>query len=65
MGQKRYAESEVLLLGGYQGLLRRRATIPAPYRAVLERTEEWILRLYRDWERPQKAAEWLDRIRKS
>jgi tetratricopeptide (TPR) repeat protein len=62
VGQKRYAESERLILDGYQDLLRRQSTIPAPYRPAIERAEEWIVRLYRDWGKLQNAAEWRDKI---
>jgi serine/threonine protein kinase/Tfp pilus assembly protein PilF len=62
VGQKRYAESERLILDGYQDLLRRQSTIPAPYQPAIERAEEWVVRLYRDWGKSQSAAEWRDKI---
>jgi len=57
-GQKRYAEAEALLLSGYQGMLQREASIPADNRFKLRKAEEWILQLYHDWGKPEKAAEW-------
>ena len=36
-GQKKYAEAEPLLIGGYEGLKAREARIPAPARGRLRR----------------------------
>jgi hypothetical protein len=61
--QKKYAEAEALLLSGYQGMLQREATIPASERIELERAGEWIVQLYQDWGKPDKAAEWREKLR--
>lgn len=57
-GQKRYAEAEPLLLQGYQGMLARKDRIKAADQYHLERAREWIIELYRAWNKPGKAAEW-------
>jgi eukaryotic-like serine/threonine-protein kinase len=57
-GQKRYADAEPLLLSGYAGMIQRKAAIPAFNNSDLTQAGEWILQLYRDWDQPDRAAEW-------
>ncbi len=57
-GQKKYAEAELLLLEGYQGLTARKDRIAVPDRYHLDRAGEWIVQLYQAWGKPGKAAEW-------
>ena len=57
-GQKRYAEAETLLLEGYQGMLTRKERIAVPDLYHLDRARERIVKLYRAWGKPMKAAEW-------
>ncbi len=57
-GQKKYAEAEPLLLDGYRGMLARKDRIDVPNWYHLDRARQWILQLYRDWNKPAKAAEW-------
>ena len=61
-GQKKYVEAEGLLLSGYDGMVQRKATIPAASRFKLEQAGEWIVRLYQDWGKPEKAAEWTQKL---
>ena len=61
-GQKKYAEAEGLLLSGYAGMVQRKATIPAPSRFKLEQAGKWIVQLYQDWGKPDKAAEWRQKL---
>jgi len=60
-GQKKYAEAEPLLLEGYQGLLARKDVIAIPDRYYMERAREWLVQLYVDWGKPEKAAEWREK----
>ena len=60
-GQKRFAEAEPLLLRGYQGMMARKNRIAVPDWYHLDRAREWIARLYEDWGKPEKAAEWRQR----
>jgi tetratricopeptide (TPR) repeat protein len=61
-GQQKYEQAEPLLLSGYQGMTQRLATIPVYSRSALPRAEDWIIRLYLDWGKPEKAAEWRGKI---
>jgi tetratricopeptide (TPR) repeat protein len=57
-GQKKYAEAEPLLLEGYQGMLARKSRIDIPDWYHLDLAHEWLVQLYKDWGKPDKAAEW-------
>jgi tetratricopeptide (TPR) repeat protein len=61
-GQKKYTEAEPLLISGYGGVMQREAAIPLKDRLVLSQAGERIVQLYEDWEKPQKAAEWRERL---
>jgi eukaryotic-like serine/threonine-protein kinase len=61
-GQKKYAEAEPLLLSGYEGMLQREATIPWGRRSALKHGAEWIVQLYQRWGKPEKAAEWREKL---
>ncbi len=61
-GQKNYREAEPLLISGYGGLMQREATIPLEDRRVLSDAGERIVQLYESWEKPEKAAEWRERL---
>ncbi len=56
-GQKRYAEAEPLLLEGYQGMMARKERMAVADRYHLVRAREWIVQLYKDWGKPEKASE--------
>jgi len=60
-GEKRFAEAEPLLLEGYQGMDDRKARIAVPDRYHLERARDWLIQLYLDWGKPDKAVEWRRR----
>jgi tetratricopeptide (TPR) repeat protein/predicted Ser/Thr protein kinase len=62
-GQGKYAIAEPLLVAGYNGLDARRSNIPKPSRFYLEAAGPWLVQLYRDWGKPEKAAEWAQRLR--
>jgi hypothetical protein len=57
-GQKQHAEAEPLLLEGYQGMLARKDRMAVADWYHLDRAREWIVQLYQDWGKPDKAAEW-------
>jgi eukaryotic-like serine/threonine-protein kinase len=61
-GQYKYGEAEPLLLSGYQGMMQREATIPAYQRSKLEQARKWIVQLYRDWGKPEQAAQWQHKL---
>ena len=60
--QKNYDSAEALLLSGYRGMLEREATIRAFERVELGQAGKWIVQLYQDWGRQQKAAEWREKL---
>jgi hypothetical protein len=57
-GQKKFAESEPLLLEGYRGMAERKDRIDVPDWYHLDRAREWLVQLYQAWGKPTKAAEW-------
>jgi serine/threonine protein kinase/tetratricopeptide (TPR) repeat protein len=61
-GQKRFAEAEPLLVSSYDEMLKRQATIPRGERSPLAEACERIVQLYRDWGKPEKAAEWKEKL---
>ena len=62
-GQKKYAEAEPLLLEGYQGMLARKDRIGVPDWYHLDRAREWIIQLYQAWGKPERAAEWREKLK--
>jgi tetratricopeptide (TPR) repeat protein len=61
-GMKRFAEAEPLLLSGYEGILQQHATIPAESRRDLRDAAAQIVKLYEDWGKPDKAADWRSKL---
>ncbi len=57
-GEKNYSEAETLLLEGYQGMAARKQRMGVPDWYHLDRARQWIVQLYVDWGKPEKAAEW-------
>ena len=62
-GQKKYMEAEPLLIGGYSGMIEHRATMPSGSRSV-EKAGQRILQFYQGWGKPEKVAEWRERLPK-
>jgi tetratricopeptide (TPR) repeat protein/predicted Ser/Thr protein kinase len=61
-GQGKYADAEPLLLAGYNGLIERQGKVPKLSRFYLEAAGGWVVQLYRDWGKPEKAAEWTRKL---
>jgi eukaryotic-like serine/threonine-protein kinase len=61
-GQSKYAESEPPLVSGYQGMVQREAAIPFEDRPALKQAGEGIVQLYESWGKPEKAAEWREKL---
>jgi hypothetical protein len=61
-GQKRYAEAEPLVLGGYEGMKARAAKIPPAGKGRLPEAAERIVHLYEAWGRFDKATEWKAKL---
>jgi len=64
-GQKKYAEAEPLLLEAYRGLAEWKDRTPVPDQDEIGRVVEWIVQLYQDWGKPEKAAEWRLKLQPS
>jgi hypothetical protein len=64
LGQKKYAEAEPLIVAGYEGLKAREARIPPPGRSRLAEGAERVIRLYEEWGKKDRAAEWRTRLAK-
>jgi tetratricopeptide (TPR) repeat protein len=65
MGQKRYAEAEPVLVSAYDGMTTRQYTVSRAYplRPKLHKEAgQRIVQLYQDWGKPEKAAEWRDKL---
>jgi serine/threonine protein kinase len=58
VGEKRYSEAEPLLLGGYEGLRQREATIPPVHKIRLIEALRRLVQLYDAWGKADEAARW-------
>ncbi|HKV24606.1 MAG TPA: serine/threonine-protein kinase [Candidatus Acidoferrum sp.] len=57
-GQKKYAESEPLLIEGHQGTEARKDRVGIPFRYQVDLARDWLVQMYVGWGKPEKAAEW-------
>jgi hypothetical protein len=64
LGQKKYTEAEPLIVAGYEGMKARQARIPPPGKPRLTDAAERVVRLYEEWGKKEKAAEWRTRLTK-
>jgi serine/threonine protein kinase len=62
VAQRRYGDAEPFLVSGYQGMLDRQSTIPTYGRRVLKQTQGWIAQVYANLGKPEKAAEWREKL---
>jgi len=65
LGQKRYAEAEPLLLGGYQGMKSREAKIRPQHRGSLPAALERLVQLGEATNKPDEAAKWRSELQKT
>jgi len=61
--QRKFAQAEPLMVANYEGLSRRAGTAPGESRAALDQVGGLIVQLYQSWGRPDKAAEWSQRLK--
>ncbi len=61
-GQKRFADAEPLLIAGYEGMLRQKGTASASELSDLPEGADSIVKLYQDWGKQEKAAEWQQKL---
>jgi hypothetical protein len=64
-GQKRYPETEPVVIGAYEALVQRKASIPPANASVVDQAGRRVVQLYRNWGKPEKIAEWTRRLRTS
>jgi non-specific serine/threonine protein kinase/serine/threonine-protein kinase len=57
-GQKKFAESESLLLKGYEGMKQRQEQIHADSKFRLTEAVERLVKLYDSWGKPDETAKW-------
>jgi len=62
-GERRYDEAEPLLLAAYETMVQRQDKIPVANQPDLESAGLQIQRLYEDWRKPDKAAEWRSKLK--
>ncbi|WP_109485833.1 serine/threonine-protein kinase [Occallatibacter savannae] len=60
-GQKRFADAKPLLLSGYEGMVRQRATMNAPDLQNLPDAADRIVQFYKESGDPGLAAKWSER----
>jgi hypothetical protein len=58
LDQGRYADAERLVVGGYEGLKARGDRIPSGARGRLPEAATRVVRLYKQWGRPEEAQTW-------
>jgi len=60
--QKRFTEAEPLLLLGYQGLVLN-DTHQVTRHSRVEQAAKWIVQLYQEWGKLEKATEWQEKLK--
>jgi len=67
-GQKRFVEAEQLLLAAYDGMISHQSTVARPYpmrQKLHDEGGQRLVELYEAWGKPDKAAEWREKLRKA
>ena len=62
LGQDRYVEAEPLVIRGYDGMKARESQIPAPQKYLLQLAADRLVRLYEQWGKPDRAADWKRKL---
>jgi serine/threonine protein kinase len=62
LGQGKLADAEPLILHGYEGMKAREKTIPPIARQRMPEAAARIVRLYEDWGKVEKLANWKTRL---
>jgi hypothetical protein len=62
LGQKKFPEAETLILSGYQGLKQEESTMSTPAKVFIKDAADRIPQLYTAWNKPDKAAEWREKL---
>ncbi len=56
--QKKYIESEALLLAGYEGMIRREKTIPVQGKVRVPEVLDRLIELYTTINKPEEVKKW-------
>ncbi len=64
-GQARYTEAEPLILGGYEGLKARKASMGSMLRRFFDEAADRVVRLYEAWGRTEEAQSWAQKLGKA
>jgi tetratricopeptide (TPR) repeat protein/predicted Ser/Thr protein kinase len=56
-GEGEYLKAEALLLAGYEGLVQREGG-----HIYLDKAGQWIVQLYQNWGKPDKAVDWARKV---
>jgi tetratricopeptide (TPR) repeat protein len=62
LGQKKFDDAEPLLIKGYEGMKQSAAKTHAPLKRRLTEAGERMVRLYDDWGKHEKAADWRAKL---
>src|SRR5262249_23631071 len=62
LGQRRYADAEPLIVGGYEGLKARATRVSASSRPRIADAAERVVRRYQAWGNLEKAKSWAARL---
>ncbi len=63
-GEQKYEEAEPLLVSGYEGMKENAASVSDLSRQKLRKAGELVVRLYTEWNKPDKADEWRQALAK-
>jgi tetratricopeptide (TPR) repeat protein len=58
LGMKRYADAELMLAAGYDGIRRQEKSLPTHFRPRVGEVVDWLVRLYEETGRAEEAAKW-------
>ena len=64
LGRKEYAEAEPLIVSGYEGMKAREEKIPLTGKKRLTEAADRVVKLYEEWGKPDKVAEWRAKLAK-
>jgi tetratricopeptide (TPR) repeat protein len=62
LGQGQFAEAEPLVMGGYEGVKAREATIPVQLKRILSFAEKRVVQLYKEWGKTEQEKAWASKL---
>ena len=61
---RRFADAELLLVSGYDGMRQRASRMPAKQKRWIRSTAEHIVDLYAQWSKPEQATQWRAKLQR-